>query len=145
VTRKPTPAAATTPEELPAAQPLLVTAAVIIESGRVLITRRPQAGRHPGDWEFPGGKVEAGESPPQALVREIREELGVAIAVEDIFEVIYYRYDWGPVLILAYRCRLLERTLRELGVAAYRWVLPAEFGDYAILPADRPILDKLSL
>ena len=79
--------------------PLLVTAAVIIAGGKVLITRRPDDKRHPGFWEFPGGKVDPGESPEQALTREIQEELGAEIVIEQIFDVVYYCYDWGPVLV----------------------------------------------
>lgn len=125
------------------ALPLLVTAAVIFEEDKVLITRRPDDGVHPGLWEFPGGKIEAGESPEQALCREIREELAADIAVTGIFEVVYYRYDWGPVLILVYRCQLLSSVLHNIGVAEHRWVSPRELGDFAILAADQPIVDRL--
>lgn len=123
--------------------PLLVTAAVIFDGEKVLITRRPDNKRHPGMWEFPGGKVDPGESPQQALHREIREELDAAVEVEGIFEVVYHRYDWGPVLILAYSCRLVSTSLHNIGVAEHRWVHPREFASFSILPADRPILGRL--
>lgn len=124
--------------------PLLVTAAVIIAGGKVLITRRPDDKRHPGFWEFPGGKVDPGESPEQALTREIQEELGAGIVIEKIFDVVYYCYDWGPVLVLAYRCRLLADNLYNLGVAEHRWVYPEDLVNFTILPADQPILDRLN-
>ena len=124
--------------------PLLVTAAVLFADDKVLITRRPDNKRHPGWWEFPGGKVDPGESPGEALIREIREELGAEIDVEGIFEVVYYRYDWGPVLILAYTCRLLTGTLHNLGVTEHRWVHPLDLGDFPILPADQPIINRLT-
>ena len=124
--------------------PLLVTAAVIIEGGKVLITRRPDDKRHPGFWEFPGGKVDPGESPERALTREIQEELGAGIIIDKIFDVVYYSYDWGPVLVLAYRCRLLADTLYNLGVAEHRWVYPEELANFTILPADQPILNRLN-
>ena len=121
-----------------------VTAAVIFDGERVLLTRRPDNKRHPGLWEFPGGKVDPGESPEEALCREIREELDADIRVVGVFEVVYYRYDWGPVLILAYRCQLLTNTLRNIGVAEHRWVFPRDLAGFSILPADQPIISRLN-
>lgn len=123
--------------------PLLVAAAVIFAGEKVLITRRPDGKRHSGYWEFPGGKVDPGESPEEALCRELREELDVEARVKGIYEVVYYRYDWGPVLILAYRCQLITDRLRDLGVAEHRWVLPSDMMNFKILPADQPIIDRL--
>ena len=123
--------------------PLLVAAAVILAGEKVLLTRRPDGKRHPGFWEFPGGKVDPGESPEEALCREIREELDAEVRVERIYEVVYHRYDWGPVLILAYQCQLVTDRLRDLGVAEHRWVLPPDMMNFKILPADQPIIDRL--
>jgi 8-oxo-dGTP diphosphatase len=94
-------------------------------------------------WEFPGGKLDGDESPRDCLRREIREELDLEVEVGDILETAYYRYDWGPVLVLAYECRPLSGSIRNLQVAEHRWVLPQELAGYAILPADRPIIDRL--
>lgn len=124
-------------------QPLIVTAAVICQGDRVLITRRPPGTRHEGLWEFPGGKLDGGESPQECLRREILEELALEVAVEEIFEVAYYHYDWGPVLILAFGCRPLGGEIRNLQVAEHRWVLLRDLPSFALLPADRPIVDKL--
>jgi len=124
--------------------PLLVTAAVVFDGAKVLLTRRPDDKRHPGFWEFPGGKIDPGESPEQALCREMLEELDVEVRVSSIYEVVFYRYEWGPVLILAYQCELLTDTLRDLGVAEHRWVLPREMVNFNILPADQPIIDRLN-
>jgi len=124
--------------------PILVTAAVVFDGEKVLLTRRPDDKRHPGFWEFPGGKVDPGESPEQALCREMREELDVEVRVSGIYEVVFYRYEWGSVLILAYQCELLTDTLRDLGVAEHRWVLPREMVNFNILPADQPIIDRLN-
>ena len=124
--------------------PLLVTAAVVFDGEKVLLTRRPDDKRHPGFWEFPGGKIDPGESPEQALCREMLEELDVEVRVSGIYEVVFYRYEWGPVLILAYQCELLTDTLRDLGVAEHRWVLPREMVNFNILPADQPIIDRLN-
>lgn len=124
--------------------PLLVTAAVVVEDAKVLLTKRPEDKRHPGMWEFPGGKLEPGESPEQALQRELREELGVDSQVNSIYEVVFYRYDWGAVLILAYSCKLLGGSIQNLGVAEHRWVELKHLAKYRILPADLPIIERLS-
>jgi 8-oxo-dGTP diphosphatase len=123
--------------------PLLVTAAIIFDGEKVLVTRRPDNKRHPGLWEFPGGKIDSAESPEKALMREIREELGAEVEVEGIFEAVYYRYDWGPVLVLAYTCRLLTGTLHNIGVAEHRWAHPRDLTDFPFLPADQPIISRL--
>ncbi len=127
----------------PSEMPLLVTAAVIFDGEKVLITRRPEDKLHPGLWEFPGGKVDSGESPSEALCREIREELAVEVQILEIFEVVFHRYDWGPVLILAYSCRLLSKAIQDIGVAEHRWIHPRELLDFSILPADQPIINRL--
>ena len=123
--------------------PLIVTAAVIRDGDAILITRRPPESRHGGMWEFPGGKLDAGESPQECLSREILEELGLEVAVESIFEIAYHRYEWGPVLILAFECRVLNGEIRHIGISDHRWVSPEEMPLYDILPADRPIIAKL--
>jgi len=125
-------------------QPLIVTAAILRKDGRILITRRPQGKPHGGLWEFPGGKLEEYESPEECLRREIDEELALEIDVEGIFEVVHHRYEWGPVLILAYDCRPRGGAIRNLGVTEHRWVLPGELARFPLLPADVPIVRKLS-
>ncbi len=124
-------------------QPLIVTAAVIRKDEAVLITRRPEGKRHAGQWEFPGGKLADGESPAEGLRREILEELGLEVAVGEIVEVAFFRYDWGPVLILAYNCRPIRGEIRNIEVAEHRWVVPSDLSSYPLLPADQPIVDRL--
>lgn len=124
--------------------PLLVVAAIIRRSEHILITRRPLDSGHGGGlWEFPGGKLQADESPEQALRREIHEELALPIRVGEIFESTYHRYDWGPVLILSYECTPLAATVRNIEVADHRWVRPGELPGFELLPADAPIVEKL--
>jgi len=125
-------------------QPVIVTAAVIRNNGFILITRRPEGKPHAGMWEFPGGKLDGDESPRDGLRREILEELGLEIAVGDILETAYYRYEWGPVLILAFDCRPLAGEIRNLQVAEHRWVAPHDLASFALLPADYPIVEKLT-
>lgn len=124
-------------------QPLIVTAAVIRDGDSILITRRPEGKPHAGMWEFPGGKLDGGESPQECLRREIREELDLEVAVGPILEVAFYRYGWGSVLILAFECRPLSGEIRDLQVAEHRWVLSRDLPSFDLLPADRPIVEKL--
>ncbi len=123
--------------------PLLVTAALIEHDGKVLLTRRKKEGAHPLLWEFPGGKLEASEDPKVCVVREIREELGIDIAIERLFEVVYYRYPERPVLIIAYCCSWISGEVVNLDVAEHRWVTPEELRNFDLLPADAPLADKL--
>ncbi|MBN1956735.1 MAG: (deoxy)nucleoside triphosphate pyrophosphohydrolase [Desulfuromonadales bacterium] len=123
--------------------PIAVCAAIIVRQGQVLITRRPEGKRLGGFWEFPGGKIDTGESPHAALIRELKEELDISVSVDQIFETVYHRYDWGAALILAYLCHWDSGTIKHLEVADHQWVRPENFSDYNILPADQPILDKL--
>jgi len=125
--------------------PLIVTAAIIERNDSILITRRPEGSRHAGFWEFPGGKLDDGESPQQGLARELLEELDLPVAVGSLFDAVYYEYDWGPVLILAYRARPLSTHIRNLQVAEHRWVGKAQLGNYQLLPADAPLVTKLLL
>jgi CBS domain-containing protein len=124
-------------------QPLIVTAAIIVHEGRVLVTQRPPEARHGGLWEFPGGKLEAGETPEAALRRELLEELDLPVEVDRVFDVVHHRYEWGAVLILAYLCHPEHTRVRNLQVAAHRWLLPDELETLPFLAADRPLIDQL--
>lgn len=123
--------------------PLLVTAAIIRRKDLVLITRRPEGCRYAGLWEFPGGKLEDGESPQLGLKREIMEELDVVIEVGTIFDTVFHSYPWGDILLLAYDCHLQTHAIRNLGVAEHRWVPTSQLHSYALLPADAPLVARL--
>jgi len=124
-------------------QPLVVTAAVILKQGCVLITQRLPGSRDGGLWEFPGGKLEDDESPREGLRRELREELGTDAEVGEIFDVLFHRYPWGNVLLLVYTCTLADQPVQHLGVADHRWVRPEKLSDYPFLPADIPLIASL--
>lgn len=126
-------------------QPLIVTAALLRKQNLVLITRRPADKPHGGMWELPGGKLDVNESPQQALQREMREELGIEVEVEAVFDVIYHRYNWGAVLILVYECRWLTGELQHLEVDDHCWIHPQDHNRYEILPADRPLFERLTI
>jgi 8-oxo-dGTP diphosphatase len=124
---------------------LLVAAAIIESGGRILLSRRKAEVPYPHLWEFPGGKVEAGEDPKDCVVREIAEELAIMIAVNGIYDVIFYRYPERDVLVLAYRCTWLNGTVQDLQVAEHCWALPADIVDFDLLPADIPLAKRIAL
>ncbi|AJE03959.1 (deoxy)nucleoside triphosphate pyrophosphohydrolase [Geobacter pickeringii] len=124
--------------------PLIVTAAIISHGGRILLTRRKPDAPYPLLWEFPGGKLEPEEHPEACIVREVREELAMEVAVEGIYEVVYHRYPERPVMVLAYRCSWTGGELRELDVAGHCWVLPSEIPQFDLLPADIPLAERIA-
>lgn len=123
---------------------LLVAAAIIEHDGKILLARRRQDAPYPLLWEFPGGKVEKAEDPKDCVVREIREELAIEIAVTGIYDVIFYRYPERHVLVLAYLCRWQEGEIRDVEVAEHRWVSPAEIATFDLLPADIPLALRIA-
>jgi 8-oxo-dGTP diphosphatase len=125
---------------------VVVAAAIIIERGRVLLTQRKRGTHLEGLWEFPGGKVEDGEDPKDALARELREELGIDALVGAIVDVTFHRYEVKSVLLLFYGAtrRVGSGEPRALDVAAFEWgdaraLDPARFppADVAVLQAVR--------
>lgn len=122
---------------------VLVAAGVIRRGGQILLTRRPDRGHLAGFWEFPGGKLEYGESPEVALVRECREECGIEVEVLDIIEVTYHRYAHKDVLLLFYDCRLSSGEVRHVQVVDHAWIAPAELDRYQLPPPDARLVAKL--
>ena len=122
---------------------VVVAAAVIIRAGCVLLTRRAEGQHLAGLWEFPGGKLEDGESPEEALARECEEECGIEIAVSEILEVTHYRYPEKDVLLLFYRCELSSGEVRHRQVADHAWVTPADLDRYPLPPADEAVVARI--
>jgi len=125
------------------AGPVVVAAAVVIREGRVLLTRRAEGQHLAGMWEFPGGKLEDGESPEEALVRECREECGIDVDVGEILDVTHHRFPEKDVLLLFYRCGLRGGEVRHLQVADHAWVLPTELDRYPLPPADDRVVARI--
>jgi 8-oxo-dGTP diphosphatase len=121
----------------------LVVAGLIIGDGRVLITQRRADQSLPLQWEFPGGKVEPAEAPVAALARELREEIGVEVAVGRIWDVLFHAYPAFDLVMLVYACRVTSGEPRAVEVADLRWVAPGELPAWDILPADRPLVQRL--
>ena len=131
----------------------VVAAAVMIERGRVLLTQRKRGAHLAGAWEFPGGKVEDGEDPRDALARELREEIGVDADVGEIVDVTFHRYETKSVLLLFFEAsrRPGSPEPRAIDVAALEWgdanaLDPARFppADVAVLSKVRALLNPAS-
>lgn len=123
--------------------PIWVVAAALTDpAGRILMQQRPPGKQHAGLWEFPGGKVEPGEQPDAALIRELAEELGIAVDPEALEPVAFATAP--PVVLLLYRCRAWRGTVAATDGTALRWDTPARLATLAMPPADRPLLAALA-
>lgn len=121
---------------------LVVAAALIDVDGRVLIGRRPEGKALAGLWEFPGGKVEPGERPEAALIRELREELGVDVQEACLAPFVFasHAYESFHLLMPLYLCRRWSGVVEKREHAALAWVKPAKLSDYPMPPADAPLV-----
>lgn len=126
----------------PRPRKLVVAGIAQDKTGAVLISQRRADQAMPLFWEFPGGKVEPGELPQEALSRELSEELGVIATVGTVFDVIGHRYPDFDLVMLVYRCTF-DRPPTPREVADVRWVSPADLATFRILPADEPLVQRL--
>ena len=121
-----------------------VVAGVLVQDGSVLACRRPPGGTHAGKWEFPGGKVEHGESLEEALVREIREELGVtAVVGAEIRQVTHHYTGRPPVELHFFAIEGIDGTLRNEHFAELCWQPLGRLGELDFLEADRDLVREL--
>ena len=120
-----------------------VTAAIITLEDKVLLTRRAPGEKHAGGWEFPGGKVESGESPETCLRRELREELEIETIIGEKLTESIHTYETGAIRLLAYRATILSGSLQLHVHDEYQWVSVAELTQFNLLPADVPIAEYL--
>ncbi len=120
-----------------------VVAALIREGNRFLICRRPEQKSCALLWEFPGGKVEPGETPAQALIRECREELGITVSVGEPFFQVIHTYPDITVHLTLYQAGIAQGKPCLLEHSGMVWITPAEIGEYTFCPADAPILEKI--
>ena len=122
---------------------LLVAAAALIDAdGRVLICKRPAGKALAGLWEFPGGKVETGETPEACLIRELDEELGIKVATACLAPFVFasHGYDSFHLIMPLYLCRRWEGSVQALEHEAIAWVKPNQMGAYPMPPADAPLV-----
>jgi 8-oxo-dGTP diphosphatase len=120
-----------------------VVGAMIEQDGKYLITQRPPRASLPLLWEFPGGRVEAGETDPDALARELREEMGIEVQVGDRVIHVEHAYEGYDIDFCVYRCRLVAGPIQNLRVHAHRWVRPDELDQYEFPAADEKTIAKL--
>ena len=122
---------------------VIVAAALTVEHGKLLVTQRKKDSSHGLLWEFPGGKVEEGEDPREALRRELKEELDVEVEVGRLFDAVFYSYPEFPILLLVYRCRVEKGSPKPIECHDLRWVTLKELEALAMPPADDPIRKHL--
>lgn len=120
-----------------------VVAAVIEDDGRYLVTQRRPSAVLPELWEFPGGRVEEGESDAAALRREIQHRLEADVEVVQMISFVSHPYEHYTVDLYLYQCVLKSAQLNPRGVKDYRWLTSAEMDDYPFTPADQASMNKL--
>jgi 8-oxo-dGTP diphosphatase len=121
---------------------LVVAAALVDSDGRVLIAQRPEGKQLAGLWEFPGGKVELGETPETALIRELEEELGITVKQACLAPFVFasHTYETFHLLMPLYLIRRWEGEPEAREHAALKWVRPNDMGQYPMPPADDPLV-----
>ncbi len=124
---------------------LVVAAALVDGEGRVLVTQRPEGKALAGLWEFPGGKVEAGERPEDALIRELAEELGVTVTDAWLAPLTFASHNYPDMHLLMplYVCRRWEGVVRSCEGQPLRWLHPRDLRGLPMPPADEPLIPAL--
>ena len=125
---------------------VLVAACALIDSdGRVLLAERPAGKSMAGLWEFPGGKVEAGERPEHSLIRELNEELAITVKEECLAPFAFASHDYGEfhLLMPLFICRRWDGIVQPRENQRLAWVFPQAFSQYEVPPADLPLMAQL--
>jgi 8-oxo-dGTP diphosphatase len=121
---------------------LMVAAAALVDAdGRVLICQRPEGKQLAGLWEFPGGKLEAGETPEACLIRELEEELGIKVKADCLAPFVFASHSYPDfhLLMPLFLCRRWEGFVQRREHADLKWVKPVQLFDYPMPPADAPL------
>jgi 8-oxo-dGTP diphosphatase len=125
---------------------VLVAACALIDAdGRVLLTRRPAGKPMQGLWEFPGGKIEAGERPEDTLIRELAEELGIVVQEDCLAPLTFasHAYEEFHLLMPLYVCRRWEGIVEAKEAQEIAWVRPPQLKNYPMPPADKPLIPHI--
>jgi 8-oxo-dGTP diphosphatase len=119
-----------------------VVCAIIERNNLLLLAQRPAGKRLAGYWEFPGGKIEPGESPTDALHRELHEELGCSVIIHEVGPCVSHTYEWGNILLYPFRCRLRDESLEPSALehAKLAWLSIKNLHQFDLAPADLPVL-----
>ncbi|MCC7260624.1 MAG: 8-oxo-dGTP diphosphatase MutT [Alphaproteobacteria bacterium] len=123
----------------------VAAAALIAPDGKILLAQRPEGRSMAGLWEFPGGKIESGETPEQALIRELHEELGITVAPDalEAFTSITFEYPDFQLVMPLFLIRRWQGDITAREHKALVWVLPHEMHTYPMPPADMPLVEAL--
>ena len=122
-----------------------VVGAIVVLDGKILCARRGSTGPLPGMWEFPGGKIEQGETHAMALEREILEELGCTIVVGEKVVTTSHLYEFGTVTLTTYFCKLLERAPQRTEHDSLVWLLPGDLNKLEWAAADIPAVEAVQM
>lgn len=118
-------------------------AVIVNAQGEVLIDRRPAGGSFGGLWEFPGGKVEAGETVPECIVREVEEEIGIQVGVQELLLTLEHNYPQVRLTLAVYLCEHLAGEPQTIACDQVRWVTIAELRQYQFPEANQEIITAL--
>jgi 8-oxo-dGTP diphosphatase len=121
-----------------------VTAAILEKDGKIIIAQRKRGDPLSGKWEFPGGKMEPGETPAQCLRRELKEEFDIDVTIGDYLGSNIHHYDHISIELLVFRASWVKGTIRLNDHNAYRWITADQISRFDFAPADIPFADRLS-
>lgn len=124
---------------------ITVTAAVLFHQDKILIAKRRASDKQCSLWEFPGGKLEKGETPEECLRRELREELGIQTQIGKFYTSSIYEYEHGGIELLAFLATWISGEIKVNAHDEIKWVNVCELHHYNFAPADIPIVEKLSV
>ncbi len=121
-----------------------VTAAIIMDQGKVLIAQKESTHKLAGLWEFPGGKIEPGETPETCLERELAEEMGVTIEITDFFAEYTFSLQTAELHLRGYMAKIVDGTITLHEHDAYRWIPVEKLMDYDFVPSDMGFVERLT-
>jgi 8-oxo-dGTP diphosphatase len=120
-----------------------VTAAILHRDGKIIIAQRKSSDHLAGKWEFPGGKIEPGETPEECLARELKEELGIDTAVGEFLGANIHHYEHISIELMAYRTFWVGGAVSMNDHKAYEWVTVGQLAEFDFAPADMPFVNML--